>query len=118
MRTEIFQPRTTAEGLEVQKSMDAVVAELDTLAATTTPAGKKQQLSGTEGLRLRAPPSLKGHCSGRLHSLILRVVIQAWPMAKGCNFSLVRALLDGQGSSKMDEFSLQPRQLYRWKSCI
>jgi hypothetical protein len=33
--------KTTEEGLEVQKSMDAVVAELNTLAATLTPAGKK-----------------------------------------------------------------------------
>jgi predicted nucleic acid-binding Zn-ribbon protein len=33
--------KTTEQGLEVQKSMDAVVAELNTLAATLTPAGKK-----------------------------------------------------------------------------
>jgi hypothetical protein len=33
--------KTTEEGLEVQKSMDAVVAELNTIAATLTPAGGK-----------------------------------------------------------------------------
>ena len=34
--------KTTEGGLEVQKSMDAVVAELNTLAATITPAGHKE----------------------------------------------------------------------------
>jgi hypothetical protein len=33
--------KTTNDGLEVQKSMDALIAELNTLAATITPAGKK-----------------------------------------------------------------------------
>lgn len=33
--------KTTEEGLAVQKSMDALVAELNTIAATITPAGKK-----------------------------------------------------------------------------
>lgn len=33
--------KTTEGGLEVQKSMDALVAELNTVAATITPAGKK-----------------------------------------------------------------------------
>ena len=62
-------------------------------------------------LASQGPPSLKGHCSSRLHSLILRGVIQAGPMTNG-NFSLVRALLDGQGSSRIEAFSLQTRQLY------
>ncbi len=33
--------KTTDGGLEVQKSMDALVAELNTISATITPAGKK-----------------------------------------------------------------------------
>ena len=34
--------KTTQEGLEVQKSMDLLIAELNTLAATITPAGQKK----------------------------------------------------------------------------
>lgn len=35
--------KTTSEGLEVQKSMDALVAELNTVAATITPANVKKK---------------------------------------------------------------------------
>jgi len=38
---ELFT-KTTTEGLEVQKSMDALVAELNTIAATITPARAKK----------------------------------------------------------------------------